>query len=96
MLRTADAMLLQPSFRRIGVFGDSPLDDSDCVLVEFGCGDMPRVLNIVGFFNSIELRLSIVVSELCRADGAGERVRQWLGHRFIQSPAAPLRLVYEI
>ena len=96
MLRTADAMLLQASFRRIGVFGDGLLDDSDCVLVEFECGDMPRVLNIVGFFNSIELRLSIVVSELCRADSAGERVRQWLGHRFIQSPAAPLRLVHEI
>ena len=95
MLRTADAMLLQASFRRIGVFGDGLLDDSDCVLVEFGCGDMPRVLNIVGFFNSIELRLHIVLSEFCEEE-ISDRMRQWLGHRFLTSAAAPLQYVHQI
>ena len=88
-------MLLQPSFRRVGVGEDGFLDTSDCVIVEFGPGDMPKVLNFAGF-NSIELRLQIVLSEMCEEEGNSDRLRQWLGYRFLTSPAAPVQYVYQI
>ena len=95
MQPTALAVLLQPSFRRVRVGENGLLDTSDCVIVEFGHGDMPRVLNIAGFFNSIELRLHIVLSEFCEEE-ISDRMRQWLGHRFLTSAAAPLQYVHQI